>query len=135
MKKSIVTLLTGLFVFIASLVFLINSISFEDYGEYGRDFSINKDYMVLVLVGVALIIVGAVVLYNYIKKDTTNNDKVYTTGVGLCGTISFFYALTVIIKQGAKGNIAGTSIYWLWLVVSLLVVAYVFAFNLDKKHN
>lgn len=84
---------------ILSLVML--SISYESYNDgYGTDISIDMDYLVLTLCGIAFLIYGVYSIIAY-KKNYSTQSAYYGT-LGTISVLLSFYPLGVFFKALAK---------------------------------
>lgn len=94
--KNISLLLSGLLIFIFSLIKYI--LSFEFYqDEWGTDISFDSDYLVAMIIGIFVV---ALALYQLIKK---NNNMNCLVGVSLSALVGF-YPLGVFFKAISKGE-------------------------------
>lgn len=84
---------------ILSLVML--SISYESYNDgYGTDISIDMDYLVLALCGIAFLVYGVYSIIAY-KKNYSTQSAYYGT-LGIISVLLSFYPLGVFFKALAK---------------------------------
>ncbi len=117
MFLSIGVLVLGLGAFACFLSFYI--LSFSSYNDgWGTDVSFNEDYLVLALLGAFLAVLGAFLLWAYLKKK--ENKAILFGGLGAISSISTVYALFMIVKSYVK-CLSTTPFYWGWFFVSLLL--------------
>lgn len=123
-KNKIISLTSvgvGVAIFVTFLVLFILSYS-VDSGDWGMDISASKDYLVVLVSGIILVLLNSFPLVN--KEDSSlrylNISLLVNASIYLC------YSLTRIIKLGIKGDMASTTWYFVWLAVSLIlfVVSY-----------
>lgn len=123
-KNKIISLTSigvGASIFVTFLVLFILSYS-VDSGDWGMDISASKDYLVVLVSGIILVLLNSFPLVN--KEDSSlrylNISLLVNASIYLC------YSLTRIIKLGIKGQMGDTTWYFVWLAVSLIlfVVSY-----------
>ena len=123
-KNKIISLTSigvGASIFVIFLVLFILSYS-VDSGDWGMDISASKDYLVVLVSGIILVLLNSFPLVN--KEDSSlrylNISLLVNASIYLC------YSLTRIIKLGIKVDMASTTWYFVWLAVSLIlfVVSY-----------
>ena len=123
-KNKIISLTSigvGASIFVIFLVLFILSYS-VDSGDWGMDISASKDYLVVLVSGIILVLLNSFPLVN--KEDSSlrylNISLLVNASIYLC------YSLTRIIKLGIKGDMPSTTWYLVWLAVSLIlfVVSY-----------
>ncbi len=133
-------LLSKILFVVATSLFLILSIvllatSFESYDDgWGIDFSFNKDYLILVIVGIALTTYEAYTLYAEIKNKELNDLPYYLFGT--LAIVGAGYNLGVFFKAVAKGKdyLSNQMYLYFGLVCLVLVIAIAFKY-LAKKNN
>ena len=120
-KNKIISLTSigvGASIFVIFLVLFILSYS-VDSGDWGMDISASKDYLVVLVSGIILVLLNSFPLVN--KEDSSlrylNISLLVNASIYLC------YSLTRIIKLGIKGDMASTRWYFVWLAVSLILFA------------
>ena len=120
-KNKIISLTSigvGASIFVTFLVLFILSYS-VDSGDWGMDISASKDYLVVLVSGIILVLLNSFPLVN--KEDSSlrylNISLLVNASIYLC------YSLTIIIKLGIKGQMVDTTWYFVWLAVSLILFA------------
>ena len=120
-KNKIISLTSigvGASIFVIFLVLFILSYS-VDSGDWGMDISASKDYLVVLVSGIILVLLNSFPLVN--KEDSSlrylNISLLVNASIYLC------YSLTRIIKLGIKGDMDSTTWYFVWLAVSLILFA------------
>lgn len=119
MKKSILTLLFGTFVFGLYLVLAIKSYSYYS-DEYGTDISVDGDCVTLALIGLFVAIVGIVMIVRAKKDLTVNVNQVIT----VIGFVMTFYPLGLAFKMLAKKKPESSIDYFLWAIFGAFMLAY-----------
>ena len=108
--------------------YILSFSSFSD--EYGTSVSFNEDYLILTLIGLFLAALGLLMLLAHLKKN--KDERILWGGLLAIGTVSFVYALFMVVKGYVKG-LSSTPFYWGWLFVSLLLAFLSLCFLLQKK--
>ncbi|MGN1294926.1 MAG: hypothetical protein ACI4U5_00825 [Bacilli bacterium] len=103
-NKNLVTAIAGGVIslggLIVSLVFYIKSFYFEDYGEWGKEFTANDYFLSLMIVSSILLVYFIYLLYKTVKKQTPADISHY---IYLCASmILSFYSLGTFIKPWMK---------------------------------
>ena len=132
MSKILFLVASGLFLIFAIVLF---ATSFESYDDgWGIDFSFNKDYSLLMFLGIALTAYTAYNLYASIKNKEVNDLPYYVFGT--LAVVGAGYNLGVFFKAIAKGKDYQSHQLYLYfgLVCLVLIVAILFKY-LDKKNN
>lgn len=134
---SILTSVIGLAIVVASAVLL--GLSVEVWAdEYGTDISLNKDYIIFIIIGLGLLIGGIYASLKAFKEESVKGSLVVSYGFG--SAMLTFYSLALIIKLAQKtleNKLAQITPYIIYLVIGLLVfslVCYVY-YYLTKKEN
>ncbi len=111
----------GAIIFVTFLVLFILSYS-VDSGDWGMDISASKDYLVVLVSGVILVLLN---LFPIVNKDDSSL-RYLNISIAVNGALYLCYSLTRIIKLGVKGDMASTTWYFVWLAISLIlfVVSY-----------
>lgn len=94
--KSIVLLLSGLFIIVCSIFLFIKSYAFYQ-DEYGTDISFNSDYVVSLLCGLVLTIYSIIRL----KRNDQSGDTYLISGLVISALVGF-YPLGVFFKAMNK---------------------------------
>ena len=132
MKKGILTALFGIFVFIYYLVLTIQSFNYSS-DEYGKDLSVNNDYLTLCLLGLVIIICAIIVLIKIENDQETFGT--YNTSINLIGFVLVCYNLGMMFKMINKlvketkpekipGLKASTVDYLIWAIFGAFILAY-----------
>ena len=133
MSLSIASIAGGLFLFVFFLVKYIKSFyGYEDDGAYGYDF--DPDSMVVFVVGLFLMVLGAISLYQSIKGKFSLIK--FVGGFSLISLTAFIYGLARLIRMYVKEKDPTT--YWIWFTITItvtLISAGLFVYLLikDKK--
>ena len=132
-------LLSKILFLVASGLFLIFSIilfatSFESYDDgWGIDFSFNKDYSLLMFLGIALTAYTAYNLYTFIKNKDIKDLPYYVFGT--LAVVGAGYNLGVFFKAISKGKDYQSNQLYLYfgLVCLVLIIAILFKYLGKKK--
>ena len=130
------TLAGGLGGFVYYLIQFIQSYTVET-GEWGTQVSSDQDLMVIFFLFLMIAIVGFSTLFGAIRKKKSMM-KGYTLEISIVGLISAIYGLARLLKAYNKNK--PTEDYWIWLAISLAVLALFMIWNnvllrLVKKEN
>lgn len=127
----------GAVVFLIGLILFIKSYEFADYGEGGKEVTFNSDYIIIILVGVVISVLGIISFYN--------ENKLYQTIGGITAScIISFYSLGVFFKPlskalfDAKKKFVFESYQWylyIGLICLVLLVYYILDFFMQRKNN
>lgn len=121
MKKGILQTLFGTFVFIASMVYFILSYMSSIYSdEWGTDRSPQKDYFILIIIGIIIIIGGIISIYDVAKKKKHIFAK--PIAISLIGFIGLCYCLGSGIK--IIGKQSNPAFYFILASISAFVLAF-----------
>ena len=114
---SSVTIAGGVFLFIYFLVKYIKSFyDYKDGSAYGYDF--DPDAMVIFVVGLFLIVLGAIALYKTMKGKFSYAQ--FMGGFTVISLTSFVYGLARLIRTYVKNKSHDT--YWLWVIIASIVL-------------
>ena len=119
------TLAGGLGGFVYYLIQFIQSYTVET-GEWGTQVSSDQDLMVIFFLFLMIAIVGFSALFSAIRKKKSVMQG-YTLEVSIVGLISAIYGLARLLKAYSKGK--PTENYWIWLAISLAVLALFMIWN------
>ncbi len=138
MNKKIIgsiTAIVGLVISVLSLIFFIKSFGAEDYGEYGREFWADNDYLVFLIIGIIYTIFG---VYTFLKYDSDNKLFIKNSIFVLLitGFIDLAYCYGKFFKEIAKNQEFSTW-YFLFGLAGVLLFAcgvMLYFINKDKKN-
>ena len=119
------TLAGGLGGFVYYLIQFIQSYTVET-GEWGTQVSSDQDLMVIFFLFLMIAIVGFSALFGAIRKKKSMMQG-YTLEVSIVGLISAIYGLARLLKAYSKNK--PTENYWIWLAISLAVLALFMIWN------
>ena len=118
----------GLGGFVTFLVKFILSYTVES-GEWGAQVSSNEDFMVLALLFFMMICAGGYLIYCTFKGR--DNLHIWSLELAIASLISFVYALARLIRAYQKNK--PVTDYWVWLAVSLVLLAVFIAYYLIRR--
>ena len=96
--KDILLIIISSLLCIFSLIFLIQSYSFYS-DEWGTDISFDEDYVVTLVIGVAILVYSIV---NLVAKSSSTKKNCYYLSFGVASTLITFYPLGIFFKSLAK---------------------------------
>ena len=132
LTKNIALASAGLISFIFSLVFYI--LSYEFYqDEYGTDISFNSDYLVAMIISIALLSYGIYKIY-CLKGNKEDTLAFYYFSISVTSILSF-YPLGVFFKAINKKKDAMDYLSYLAIGVVCLCLLVYFAFDLISKRK
>jgi len=101
---SIVSSIIGIGIIIPFLILFIQSITKEDYGEYGQDISASMEYLIYVVIGVLIILISIIWFVNSRKKEI-KNFKYISYIVFIFGLLTCIYYLGTFIESSLENTI------------------------------
>lgn len=123
-KKSIgiISLISGVSIFVTSLIFYILSFGAENYQEDGAEFWADADCLVFMIIGLTFAIYG---LVSFIKNDDSKYNFITSTTLVLLftGFIDSAYCYGKFFKAIAKGKGFDTY-YFLFGLLGLFVLGF-----------
>jgi len=125
---SILTMASGLTLFIYYLINYINSYAYYK-SSTSVEFSFSQDCMVIFIIGIFIIVIGLFSLIKSIKKSF--NIIAYFYSLIIVSIGSAIYSLTKLIKFIIKNKPYND--YIIWLIISLLLIIAFFVLQLFFK--
>ncbi len=141
---SISTLLTGLVMFIVFIVLSIKESSFsKEYYEYSEShLGRSMSYIVLVIIGLALFLIGIYYLIGYIKNYKQDIKYLYLglyiTSIGsiitsLSYIFTFSYKVFIKLKDPILNNYDNIAYYGIWLIFGIILLISTIILNFKYK--